>query len=274
MTSTPVKTTISPARGPWYGCAMACVCLGTMFSAIFLVCLIHFTVIQSRVILSHEAELLLLDQQVQANSADQAAMERLRTLDAQNRFLTFHRMEKTGVCALMLLMSMGVLIAAVKWTHALRPAQPRPVPRINATQQLVDRAHFGRLAVTGVTGGLVVLFVIMAVQGQRLLIPATVAVGSVAEPNAQAVSEPAVLSVATEAEFSRNWHRFRGLAGAGVVHVTDIPTTWNGPDNQGIAWKVPIPGEGNNSPIVWGNRIFCSGFEEGQQEVYCFDAAD
>jgi outer membrane protein assembly factor BamB len=272
--ATPVESKLNAHHRPWYVCAVACAGLGVLFSAIFLVGLIHFTMVQSRTIERNDAELLTLDQQVQTNSSDPIVLERLRSLDARNRFLMFHRFETTSVCALMLLLSMAVLVMAVKWTYALRPEQPRPVPLLNAAQQLVDRAHLGRMAVTGVTCGFAVLFVVMAVQGQRLLSPAPVTAGGEAEPNAQPASEPGVLAVATEQEFSRNWHRFRGQGGAGVVHVTDIPTAWDGAGGQGIAWKVPVPGPGNNSPIVWGSRIFFSGFEEGRQEVYCFDAAD
>jgi outer membrane protein assembly factor BamB len=34
----------------------------------------------------------------------------------------------------------------------------------------------------------------------------------------------------------------------------DAPLTWS--DKDHIAWKVPVPGRGNSSPVVWGDRIF------------------
>ncbi|MCP4451555.1 MAG: PQQ-binding-like beta-propeller repeat protein, partial [Planctomycetes bacterium] len=86
--------------------------------------------------------------------------------------------------------------------------------------------------------------------------------------------EPAALSVASEQDLANNWHRFRGKDGAGVVHVANIPTAWNGPEGKGIKWKVPVPGEGFNSPIVWDGRLFCSGMHEDKQQVYCFDTTN
>jgi len=36
-------------------------------------------------------------------------------------------------------------------------------------------------------------------------------------------------------------------------------------------WKVPVPLPGNNSPIIWKNRLFISGATKERREVYCFD---
>ena len=57
-----------------------------------------------------------------------------------------------------------------------------------------------------------------------------------------------------------NWPRFRGPNGSGVAADQKIPAKWSG-DN--ILWKVRLPGEGNSTPVVWGQRIFlqtASGF--------------
>ncbi|NQV32473.1 MAG: PQQ-binding-like beta-propeller repeat protein, partial [Phycisphaeraceae bacterium] len=272
MKSTPVHTAVTPDNRPWYLCAMACVGIGAVFSAVFIMGLIHFSVIQNRVIDQYEADMLVLEEEMQASPSDPKVLQRLRDLDVQIRFLWFHRIKKTSVCALMLLASMIVLVGAVKWTYVLRPERPCPVPRVNATQQFVAHSRFGRLAVGGVAVGFVVFFAIMAVQGQRLLTPEPKNIeSSVAQQTTAALPHSAV---ATDEDLSRNWYRFRGKDGAGVVHTSDIPTEWNGPEGTGIAWKVPLPGDGHNSPITWGNQLFLSGTHEGRQEVYCFDAAD
>jgi len=33
-------------------------------------------------------------------------------------------------------------------------------------------------------------------------------------------------------------------------------TTWDGPSGKNIAWRVPVPGVGHASPIIWEGRIF------------------
>jgi outer membrane protein assembly factor BamB len=51
-----------------------------------------------------------------------------------------------------------------------------------------------------------------------------------------------------------NWPRFRGPNGTGVANDKDVPVTWD--QRSGVLWKVPIPGVGHSSPVVWGERLF------------------
>lgn len=51
-----------------------------------------------------------------------------------------------------------------------------------------------------------------------------------------------------------HWPGFRGRGARGIGESTRLPTIW-GPGTN-VAWKVPIPGRGWSSPIVWGNRVF------------------
>jgi outer membrane protein assembly factor BamB len=52
----------------------------------------------------------------------------------------------------------------------------------------------------------------------------------------------------------QNWHQFRGPQDTGVAPMGNPPIEWS--ETKNIKWKVPIPGAGSASPIVWGNRIF------------------
>lgn len=51
-----------------------------------------------------------------------------------------------------------------------------------------------------------------------------------------------------------NWPCWRGPRGDGTSLEKSFPTHWSGTEN--VLWKVPIPGEGHSSPIVWEDRIF------------------
>jgi outer membrane protein assembly factor BamB len=51
-----------------------------------------------------------------------------------------------------------------------------------------------------------------------------------------------------------NWHQFRGPLSTGVAPLGNPPLEWS--ETKNIKWKVPIPGRGSSSPIVWGDRIF------------------
>jgi outer membrane protein assembly factor BamB len=50
-----------------------------------------------------------------------------------------------------------------------------------------------------------------------------------------------------------DWFRWRGVNENGMARG-DAPLQWS--DSSNIAWKVPIPGRGNSSPVIWGDKIF------------------
>jgi len=51
-----------------------------------------------------------------------------------------------------------------------------------------------------------------------------------------------------------NWPAWRGPHSTGICGERDLPLTWSPTTN--IRWKVALPGPGNSTPIVWGDRIF------------------
>ena len=53
-----------------------------------------------------------------------------------------------------------------------------------------------------------------------------------------------------------DWPRFRGPTGLGQTDEKNLPITWGGENNENVAWKTPLVGQGHASPIVWGNRVF------------------
>ena len=50
------------------------------------------------------------------------------------------------------------------------------------------------------------------------------------------------------------WPTWRGPLASGVSPTGTPPLTWS--ESQNIRWKVPVPGKGSSSPIVWADRIF------------------
>jgi outer membrane protein assembly factor BamB len=71
----------------------------------------------------------------------------------------------------------------------------------------------------------------------------------------QAVSLPAIESDAADASSDGGqWPGWRGPRSAGVATDKGLPIAF-GPQ-AGVRWKVEIPGGGNSSPVVWGDRIY------------------
>ena len=67
-----------------------------------------------------------------------------------------------------------------------------------------------------------------------------------------------------------NWPRWRGPAGTGVSSATDLPVQW---DNSNVRWKTELIGQGQSSPVVWGDQIFLTAATEGGRNrvVMCLD---
>jgi outer membrane protein assembly factor BamB len=59
-----------------------------------------------------------------------------------------------------------------------------------------------------------------------------------------------LLSVASE----NNWPQWRGPTADGLAATAHPPLEWS--ETKNVKWKVPIPGEGSATPIVWGDQIF------------------
>ena len=60
----------------------------------------------------------------------------------------------------------------------------------------------------------------------------------------------------TAALYAEDWPSFRGPHAAGVADGQNLPARWNAPTDEGVLFKVPVPGLAHSSPIISGNRLF------------------
>lgn len=74
-----------------------------------------------------------------------------------------------------------------------------------------------------------------------------------------------VRMIAVEGEGARYWPRWRGPSGQGLVAGSGYPDTWSA--TQNIVWKQAVPGRGNSSPIVWGDRILLTTAYDGGRRL-------
>jgi outer membrane protein assembly factor BamB len=68
-----------------------------------------------------------------------------------------------------------------------------------------------------------------------------------------------------------NWPEWRGASGQGICAETDLPLSWSAEKN--VLWKLPLPDQGNSTPIVWGSRVFVTqATERGtKRATWCVD---
>jgi outer membrane protein assembly factor BamB len=68
-----------------------------------------------------------------------------------------------------------------------------------------------------------------------------------------------------------NWPSWRGPAQDGVSKETNIPTEWG--EAKNVAWKLPLPGMGGSTPVVWGSRIFLTSVDGRDIVLLCASTA-
>ncbi|HVS36082.1 MAG TPA: PQQ-binding-like beta-propeller repeat protein [Gemmataceae bacterium] len=66
---------------------------------------------------------------------------------------------------------------------------------------------------------------------------------------------------------AENWPQWRGPAGDGISSETNLPTKWSDKDN--LAWTFPLPGMGESTPAVWGDRIFLTCQDGDHIALFC-----
>jgi outer membrane protein assembly factor BamB len=75
---------------------------------------------------------------------------------------------------------------------------------------------------------------------------------------------------ATALAHGDDWPSWRGPEGNGHSRESGLPTQW---DAKSVVWTTVLPGEGQSSPVIWGDRIFLTtALEKGRQRVVlCID---
>ena len=76
-----------------------------------------------------------------------------------------------------------------------------------------------------------------------------------------------VLSLAAMSAQAENWPQWRGPNLDNISHETNLPISWDRTKN--VAWKLPLPGPGGASPIVWGDRIFLTAADGDDLLLMC-----
>jgi len=245
------------ALSPFYKSAWATALIGAIFSIVILT-LIVANYVQGRVREARlEKRIEAMKIELTADPADEQALtDRIRLSDLEFRRSRLPRPNYTRTGALLLVGSLAVFVLGIKWAHTIKKKMPVPESEQAGVAEQVNQADLARKAIAAV-----------------LAVAAVVALVLVIIPKVDFIStEVADTSYPTREQINRNWHRFRGPEGGGVTKDPNIPDDWDGKSGRGILWKTKVPVAGHNSPIVWGDRVFVSGGDANNLNVFCFDA--
>lgn len=243
-------------------------------SGVFLACVLGVMIFQRATATSNDPwkspQLLELKARLQDSPKDEAIKVRIRELDLKFRQRYVRRLVLDRTGGWLLLAGSVALVLSLKTARDLRRLPPRPLPDPEAGQRALQVARASRRAVAA--GGAILAVslgaVVLGIRSSLSDTPPAISADREAATGPAGSSGPAA---ATPAEFLANWPRFRGPLGDGVATHSAAPLTWDGPGGKGIAWKVPVPAPGFNSPIIWGERLFFSGATPEKREVLCYD---
>ena len=84
-------------------------------------------------------------------------------------------------------------------------------------------------------------------------------------------TEPPVVLAGIDQPGDVNYPFFRGEGSRGIAGGAGFPTEWNGTEGRNIKWKIAVPKPGQNSPVIWGEKLFITGAVNGECEVYCIN---
>lgn len=203
--------------------------------------------------------------------------EQIRAMDLELRRQYFRQLRAIDHGALMLVVGGLLVLLCARAAATLRRRLPTPAAQAAPRDAEQSARRSARWAVVGlaavmlVAGGWLTL-------GFHANVPwpgQTPAVAGVAEPAAQtpAATPAPAADLPSDQELAANWPRFRGPGGTGISTEKGFLSDWDVPSGKGILWKTPVPLPGNNSVVVWGDRLFLSGATEKARQVFCFDAA-
>jgi outer membrane protein assembly factor BamB len=70
---------------------------------------------------------------------------------------------------------------------------------------------------------------------------------------------------------AQNWPCWRGPNGDGTCMETGLPVRWDSVTN--VVWKIPVPGTGYSSPVIWKDRLFLfTALPQTQEKILlCYD---
>ncbi|MBN2711610.1 MAG: PQQ-binding-like beta-propeller repeat protein [Planctomycetes bacterium] len=195
-----------------------------------------------------------LRQAIADDPANIKLREELRQLDFEIRKRYFDQKTSRTNGAVLLAIGLLVFFGCIKLLNSQRPNPPRPGSR--QPDALGADFRYGKFIVCACS--------VIAVS---YLGYASSKTGAEYPTYAQA---EVVEDWASESEMNENWPRFRGPQGIGVAKGENYPTSWDGESGQNIIWKIEVPLRGENSPIVWQDRLFISGANKERKTVFCY----
>ena len=194
------------------------------------------------------------------DNRDKAEQVRAMDLMARKAYFSSRWQVETGSY---LMLAGAVIFVFFQRLVAGNEKLPRPKPS-EKPDISEEKIRYRRYLV--ISAGVVVILAVISSFVLRSDLPAPGQTSKTGKNNSEPVAA-AVMELPGEVNFPF----FRGEGSRGIAGGTGYPKEWNGADGKNIKWKIPIPMHGKSSPVIWGDKLFLTGENGKDFEVYCID---
>ena len=249
--------------GEWYRSTVATAVVCAVFSLIILALIVN-NYIQGRINdTKQETQLENLKIELHKHPDNEQLISRIRQLDLQIRQHIIRRLDFSRKGSYLLLGSVAIFFICLKYADTFKKRVPSLQEPGDQGSKQVRQATLSRRAV--IAGSAVLglgAFLFLAIPQDTL---------RWSDDIDFAGTDEAITPYPSMEQISKNWPSFRGPGGLGISAYSNVPADWNGKTGDGILWKTKVPLPGNSSPVIWGDRVFLSGGDPNELQVFCFD---
>jgi outer membrane protein assembly factor BamB len=205
--------------------------------------------------------LAAVKEQYDKDPANAAKAEQVRAMDLMARKAYFSSRWQVETGSYLLLAGAVIFIFCqrlIAGSEKIKPEQPGPKPEISS-QSIQIRKYLLVAASVIAVSAIAASFIL------RSNLP------DLSDKSAGSSGQGRKGSSSAPKPDKTNYPFFRGQDSRGIAGGSGYPTEWDGGAGKNIGWKIQLPKAGKSSPVIWDDRIFVTGGEENQCEVYCID---
>ncbi len=203
--------------------------------------------------------LLSVKDQYDKDPANASNAAQVRALDLMARKAYFSSRWEVETGSYLLLIGAAIFIICqrlISENEKLKPVIPGPKPE-RSLQQERNRKYLLAAAAVISVAAISASFIL------RSGLPDLSAQSGAASDAGSAKKESAPKPDKTNFPF------FRGQDSRGIAGGSGYPTEWDSANGNNISWKIQLPKAGKSSPVIWDDKLFVTGAEGLEGEVYC-----
>ena len=207
--------------------------------------------------------LVPLKEEIRRDPSDESLKTMIRETDLHLRQSYFLSRERLNTGAVLLFIGLSVFVFSLRRYATLTEQIPQPLKPEELVEQPGIRAR-GLFTILLLPMPLALLALWL---GRGLMIHPVVTAGE-----SIATAEPAIIEL--NVPDTQKWPQLRGPSGMGYSEAAGLPISWSAATGENVIWKIPVPAEGHNSPIIWGDRIYLTGGNLGSRSIFCMNRED